>query len=361
MSRITTVSKPMNRAVHFFTTSRLTGPALLILICAVAAGGWWNSGLPKGHDALATVCGAASVKDFFMSYGSLWHWSSYGTVSSLFLDSRVLYCVLLIINLLFAWGVAAKILFFTLFALSAISMYFYAHELTGSRPASFVAGLAYVLAPYHLIEVVFEGHWSIGAQYMLTPLVFLAVEKALQQPKMGRIILAGLSLASLIALGHAQTLPILVGPFLALYMVFRVWKSGRERAGLRALTCLSIFLIGLSLTAFWWLPLLREINYFQAPYTLASSESYKATFLQALTLRPSLCCATSSAYGASASGIATVLSFLPFLLAAFGIVLNRKNKYVWFFSALIVITWLLAMGSSSPVPLFTFAERYFPL
>ena len=250
----------MKRAIHLFSTSRLTDPALLILICIVVASGWLNSDLPKGHDAISTICTAATVKDFFMSHGLLSDCSSYGTVSSFFLGSCLLHCLLLIINLIFTWAAAAKLLFFILFALSAVSAYYYTYELTRSRPASFIAGLAYVFAPYYLIEVVFEGHWSFGAQYMLTPLVFLATEKAIQQPKIGRLILAGLSLALLIALGHPQTLPILVGPFLALYMLFRIWMAGRERLRVNITTCLFIFLIGLALTAFWWLPMLREIS-----------------------------------------------------------------------------------------------------
>jgi len=350
----------MKRVVHLFSTSRLTDPAFLILICVVVASGWLNSDLPKGHDAIGVIQNAAQIRNFFLSYSPL-DCHGHETLGSFQIGTPQFYYLPTILSFLFSWSVAAKLFFFLIYALSAVFAYLCAYELTKSRPASFIAGLAYVFAPFYLIEVVFEGHWDIGAQYMLTPLVFLATEKAIQQPKIGRVILAGLSLALLIALGHPQTLPILVGPFLALYMLFRIWMAGKQRIGINVATCLFIFLIGLALTAFWWLPLLREISYFQAPYTLEASESFKATFLQALTLRPSLDCAPSSAYGASPFGMTTVLCFLPFILAVLGIVLNRKNKYVWFFSASILITWLLAMGSASPIPVFSLVQRYVPL
>jgi hypothetical protein len=144
-------------------------------------------------------------------------------------------------------------------------------------------------------------------------------------------------------------------------MLFRIWQSRKEGVGARVAACLVISLIGLSLTASWWLPLLREISSLQAPYTIEASESYQGTFLQVLTLRPAFCCTPVSAYETSASGIISLLRFLPFALAILGVALNYKNKYVWFFSAAILITWLLAMGSSAPVDLFAFAHRHMPL
>jgi hypothetical protein len=350
----------MRRAWAFLKASRVTEISILVLACLIAASGWFDPGLLKGHDAFGTIINAEQIRTFLSNEG-YFDCPSHSTLGGFQLDTPQFYYFLAALSFFFSWSAAAKIFFFLIYALSAVFAYLYTFELTRSRPASFVTGLAYVFAPYYLIEVVFEGHWSIGAQYMLTPLVFLATEKAIQQPRLARTVIAGLSLALLIGLGHPQTLPILVGPFLGLYMLFRVWQSRREGALARVAACLVIVLIGLSLTASWWLPLLREISSLQAPYTIEASEAYQGTLLQVLTLRPTLCCATASTYEASASGITSVLRFLPFALAVLGVILNYRNKYVWFFSATILITGLLAMGSSAPVDLFGFAHRHMPL
>ena len=334
--------------------------SILVLICLVTVSGWFHPGFPKGHDTIGTIVNAEQIRAFLSNAGYLSchsHWALGGFQ----IDTPQFYYFPVALSFLFSWSVAAKVFFFLIYALSGLFAYLFTFEVTKSRPAGFIAALAYVFAPYYLIEVVFEGHWSIGAQYMLTPLVFLATERALQQPRPARTVVAGLSLALLIGLGHPQTLPILVGPFLGLYMLFRIWQSRREGAGMRVIACLVIFFMGLSLTAFWWLPLLREISSFQAPYALEASDPYKGTFLQVLTLRPNLCCAASSAYEASASGVASVLLFVPLALAIVGTVMNYRNRYVWFFSAAVLMTWLLAMGSSAPVDLIGFAHRHIPL
>jgi hypothetical protein len=349
----------MRRAWLSLKASRVTEMSILVLICLVAVSGWLDPGLPKGHDAIGTIVSAEQIRAFLSNAGYLSchsHWA----LGAFQIDTPQFYYFPVALSFLFSWSMAAKVYFFLIYALSGLFAYLFALEVTKSRLAGFVAGLAYTFAPYYLIEVVFEGHWTIGAQYMLTPLVFLATEKAIQRPGAGRVVLAGLSVALLVGLGHPQTLPILVGPFLGLYMLFRIWQSHKEGAGVRVIACLAIFLTGLALTAYWWLPLLREISYFQAPYSIEASESYKGTFLQVLTLRPSLCCAPSSAYEAAASGFSSVLLFLPSALAIVGAVLNYRNRYVWFFSAAVLISWLLAMGSSAPIDLFGLAHRHIP-
>ena len=94
---------------------------------------------------------------------------------------------------------------------------------------------------------------------------------------------------------------------------------------------------------------------------MEAASEYSATFLQAVTLRPSLCCAPSSAYGSAGSVFLEILRILPFILVLLGMILNRRNRYVWFFSVSILIAVLLAMGPDSPINVFGFAHRYVPL
>jgi hypothetical protein len=198
---------------------------------------------------------------------------------------------------------------------------------------------------------------------MLTPLILLCLERLIQKPGPKYALINGVLLA-LLTLTYPQVFPFLVGPFLALYVILRIWwqrQRGAKYAKSAALASTAAFCLPLLLTAFWWLPLLSEIRYFAATsFPMQETRDYSATFLQAITLRPSFCCAPSSAYGASENTLIEMLRMLPFVLVVFGIILNRRNKYVWFFSVSILIAVLLAMGPDSPVKLFSFAHRYVP-
>ena len=72
-------------------------------------------------------------------------------------------------------------------------------------------------------------------------------------------------------------------------------------------------------------------------------------------------CHPSSGFGSAGSFFLETLRFIPFILVLLGIILNRKNKYVWFFSISILMAVLLAMGPDSPINVFGFAHRYVPL
>ena len=258
-----------------------------------------------------------------------------------------------------------KLLFLSFFVLSGILAYFYVHELTKNRYASLAAGLAYVFLPYHIIDAISEGHQgSFGPAYMLVPLVLLCLERLIRKPSIKYVLINGVLLA-LLTLIFPQLLPLLVGPFLVLYIILRIWWERQRGVDyLRTVTISSLAAFGLSLllSAFWWLPLISEIRYsYNTCFSVASAGEYSATFLQAVTLRPSLLSAPSSAYGSAGSLWLEILRFIPFILVLLGMVLNRRNKYVWFFSISILIAVFLAMGPDSPINVFGFAHRYMPL
>jgi len=198
---------------------------------------------------------------------------------------------------------------------------------------------------------------------MLIPLILLCLEKSIQKPSIKYVLINGVLLA-LLTLAFPQVLPLLVGPFLVLYIVLRVWwerRRGIEYLKNVAITSAAALCLCLLLTAFWWLPLTSEMRYsFATSFSMEEAKLTSATFLQAITLRPSMCCAPSSAYGSAGSVILEILRTLPFILVLIGIILNRRNRYVWFFSIAILAAVLLAMGPECPINVFGLAHRYAP-
>jgi hypothetical protein len=351
---------------EYLAGRKATELALLILISLAATSKWFNADVPKGHDAVADMLLAQAASNSVSFHNILPAWSSdwFLGCPQFYVHAPLVSYLIWALSVPFGWILGTKLLYLSFFTLSGVFAYLYVFELTKNRPASFAAGLAYIFLPYHVIEIGFEGHHgAFGMPYMLTPLILLCLERLIQEPRLKYTIISGLLLA-LLALTYPQVFPFLIGPFLVLYVIVRIWwerQRGAEYLKKSTLSSLATLCIPLLLTAFWWLPLLSEIRYFHATsFSVEAARESSATFLQAITLRPSYCCAPSSAYGSAGSIYLETLRILPFVLVLLGVILNRNNKHVWFFSTSILIGVLLAMGPDSPINLFGVAHRYVP-
>lgn len=356
----------VKQLAKFLSRHKATEIVILVLITLVAAQYWFGDGIPKSDDFAGDIIITQAAWESIFDHHVLPEWStqSYLGYPQFYVHPPVTHCLLMVSRLLLSWVDAAKLIFLLFFALSGVFAYWYVYELTNNRAASFVAGLSYTFIPYHIMEVVFEGHLGcLGLPYMLTPLVFLSTEKTIKNPSARKCILTGILLAILI-LTYAQVIPFLIGPFLALYMIFRVCFRPNDRHTREALiaACALIGCIGLLLSAFWWLPLLEQLDYsYNTEFALEDAGTYSATFRQALTLRPSgLSSCRSNAYSPSDPIASQLLYLFPSALALLGIIFNYKNKLVWFFVPAAALGIILAMGLDSPIKLFEFAHEHVP-
>ena len=124
--------------------------------------------------------------------------------------------------------------------------------------AGLVAGAAYAVFPFHLhlgIEIL---HHTIT--WAMLPLPFLVYERALQQNKLGATtgIVLGVVIAAMgvVDIEH----PLIVAPFLALYLILRILPDlGRRWQGALAMLLMAA-LVALGLVAFYVLPAATEIG-----------------------------------------------------------------------------------------------------
>lgn len=356
----------VRRAKDYLATHRTADVALLVIITLLATRGWLNMQVPMGHDTVADML-LAQASGHTLSIHSLFS----GWTRDWFLGYPLFYVhtpfvplMIAAFSLPFGWVLGTKLLYLSFFILSGVFAYFYVFELTRSRPASLAAGLAYAFLPYHVLEAGFEGHHgAFGLPYMLTPLILLSIERLVGRPGLKPALITALLLTAL-TLTYAQILPLLIGPFLALYTALRIWwerKRGLQYVRTATLASAASLTACLLLTAFWWLPLPSEIRYSAATtFPLDEARGYSANLWQAITLRPEFCCAPASAWGASGSTLTEIMRLLPFALVALGLALNRRNRYAWLFSAAILIATILAMGPASPIRLFSLAYRIIP-
>ena len=336
---------------------------LLLLLTLIVARGWLNSEIPKGTDTMAgyplshAVSEALSHFQFLPLYGNDWNTGSplFAVLSPLFSFIEILpFGILGVVS-------GTKAICFLMFWLAGVFMYFFVRNLTNSRPAGFVAALIYMFSPFALVEFVFEGHGHPFFAFMLTPLLFWSLERAVRKPSLGRAALCGV-LLSLVILSYPQAFPLLVGPFFVAYLVFHLVTSFRNShqtgSGLGATAV--ILLIGLGLSAFWWLPLLFEKGLmYSAAYSKQESWQWSLTLWQAVTLRPT---SPWSDLAPSASS-PLYISFLEMIvvgLSLMGLALNYRKGRVWFFAIMAAISILLAMGLNSTIGLYGFCFDHIP-
>lgn len=154
----------------------------------------------------------------------------------------------------FDYLLATKLMFGLGMILSAVFMYLLAKEFWG-KFGGLIAGLFYLYAPYHALDVYVRG--AVGEFWAMAflPLVFLGMYKIYKNDARG-VILAMIGLAAVI-LSHNLTALMLL-PFLILTYLTMVFFSKNKIRITYHLSLITIFSFGLS--CFYWLPALWEMG-----------------------------------------------------------------------------------------------------
>lgn len=142
------------------------------------------------------------------------------------------------------------------FTLSATFMYLYTKRLSAGESAAMLAAIAYTYAPFHLTNVYVRGD-SLAEFYAFAfyPMILWTFSRLVESPSPKELALASLSYAGLILAHNISAL--IFSPFIGFYVLLTIvaHPHGRLR---RLLFSLLAGLVGLSLSAWFWLPALCE-------------------------------------------------------------------------------------------------------
>lgn len=117
------------------------------------------------------------------------------------------------------------------------------------------AGVAYMYAPYLLVNVYIRGSLPEALAQALLPWVLWSARRVLMRPHpTGYVVVVALTLGGL-ALTHSLTLMLFV-PYLAVYVAVIWWTNGRGWPSLRWMIGALLAAVGIS--AFFWLPMLFD-------------------------------------------------------------------------------------------------------
>lgn len=153
-----------------------------------------------------------------------------------------------------------KLLFAVSFVLSGIFMYLWAREEFGEK-GGFAASLLYLFAPYHLVDMHFRGNPGETLAFTLPPLSLLAIKKIFDGDKDLWVVIGAISTALLIL---AHPVAIVTFPFIVFYSIFLFFEKGKKFKSI--IKSFISFALGISLSAYYWLPEIVESKYTHQAY-----------------------------------------------------------------------------------------------
>jgi len=266
-------------------------------------------------------------------------------------------------GILYAFGVpaltATKMMFAVGIVLPAITMYAVIFGIAG-WPAAFAAALLYMYAPYHAVEIYVRG--AVGEYWILIfwPLILYTFVKN-PNPKhrymrmlTGALGLAGAVLAHTL-LGYITVLAVSAG--LAVFWLKRIYSRAFDRR--LFFSHLGAVLMGMGISAFFWLPAVLEMGFTSVAGQVSSTANYADHFVCVSQLWSSLW-----GFGGSAPGCLDGMSFmlgklhvLVALAAVSGFVFRRRQGNNILFTAGL-ITSIAAVFLVTPYSAFFW--RLFP-
>lgn len=242
--------------------------------------------------------------------------------------------------------------------LSAALGYFAGRSFRLGRWASAVTGASFMFGGY-LLSTLYGGHDGRMFAMVLIPLAFGLLERGMRSGRAVWFLLLGLTVGAQIFTPHVQVM-YFSSLTLSVYALFSLWMKYREAgtlrpalssAGLYALAFLIAGLVGA--VQLWPTAGLLDLAVRGVPgqegYEFASSWALPPQEISALLL-PDLIGSLELYWGANPFKLHTeYLGVLPLLLAAVGLLSDRRDPRQWFFAAAALLGLLFALGAATPV------------
>lgn len=198
------------------------------------------------------------------------------------------------------WSV--KLVFISGFILAAIGMYLLVKKLLDDRLAAYTASVFYTYFSYHAVNAYVRGAMAEFFSMSVLPFVFLALLTLSQKTDRRHALWLGLMFAALILTHPLIAVPSLI--FIGFYTTHLYFSKDKNRKSFALHTLLG-GMVGLGLSAFFWLPSMMERK-FTLVDTILTRElaSYAIHFIEPFQLWYS-----PWGFGGSAAGSADGVSF----------------------------------------------------
>lgn len=198
--------------------------------------------------------------------------------------------------------------------LSGLCMYLLARELWGEL-GGIVAGLFYLYAPYHALDIYVRGDVGEIWAYAFLPLIFYGLWKVYRDKKWKFVVIGSIGYAGVI-LSHNLT-AMMVTPFILIFTLFLVLCSEKSKRRYMIYHLSSILCLGLMITSFYWIPALFEMKYTNVLSQVGGGADFRDHFVCLSQLWES-----TWGFGGSVPGCIDGLSFRVGKLHIFAVLLS---------------------------------------
>lgn len=172
---------------------------------------------------------------------------------------------------------ATKLMFCLGIILAGVTMYFFASRVFG-RTGGLVAGLFYIYAPYHAVDIYVRG--AVGEFWALVflPIILWGIWKG-KLSETGAALIGGIGLAGAVLshtiLGYVTFIFYLTG-LVALSVIQLIFKKNQLTILVRMIKILGI---GLGMSAFFWLPAIMEMNFTSVSGQISQTANFRDHFV----------------------------------------------------------------------------------
>ena len=172
-----------------------------------------------------------------------------------------------------SYVVSIKFLFVLSVVLSALFMFLFINLLQGPLSA-FIASLFYITSPYFLTDLYIRGSLGESLSFALFPLIFYLTLKFNKNPTLALSTLLSVSISLLLISHNVMALF-----FIPVWLIFVLYFDKKNHFNF-----LKIFILALSLSAYFIIPALVEKKYiYLSKFKLADSRNYFLTPVQLFT------------------------------------------------------------------------------
>ena len=138
---------------------------------------------------------------------------------------------------------------------SIFGMYLFLREFFG-KIAGLAGSILYLYTPYRAVQIYVRGAMGEALAMAIIPFVFWGATRLIKTPNKYNISILALTLAAFI-LSH-NYLWLLTAPFLALFCLGLIYFKKEKLKTIKTLTI--GVLLGAGISAYWWLPAVKEFN-----------------------------------------------------------------------------------------------------
>lgn len=231
-----------------------------------------------------------------------------------------------------------KIVISSAFMLAPFSFYIWVCQLF-KKEVAFVGALLYCLAPYHLLDLYVRSDIAELLAFVFVPCVLFTIEKIIKQKNTSKYVLSGAIWYALLVLSH-NGVSLMFSPFFFLYALIRARKIKSVP------TIVMVFIVGLFLSAFFWLPALYEARYTNTLFYIGSM--YKEHFPSILQLIYSPW--GFGTYVQKPGGLSPQIGPLLLVLVCaslFAAVMNKQKRELWFWFLVFIVAVFISLPYSA--------------